>query len=181
MDAFAAGTTVALAVLAGAFVVGARVIGRKMEERFALLAPPLCAEIAGTAHNFTVSGTYAGAPVRARIVARDDDGTTTCHYELTRDGDAGSADWTVRYAASTGWTVRCDDAGLTDEVRRAGALSALERWPTFPRLQYTARERRITYCEQVADRFAFPDAATFRDQLELLERFAALGAGSLAR
>lgn len=179
MDGFVVGTIVVLAVLVAAFVAGARVMGRRMEERFARLSPALCAEIGGIARRLAISGTYAGAPVRACIVGRDDGGVSklSYFYEVTRDGHAGDVDWDVAYAGSSGWTVRSHDAELAAEMRRAGVLDALERWPSFPRVHYRARARRITYQEQVADRLAFPDAQAFRDQLELLARLAAVGAG----
>ena len=153
---------------------------RKGNARYAQLWAPLAPLVNGTAKSSTLTGTYNGGPMRARV--RSDNGESpTYYYELLITPGARGKDWKASYGGekllglgTKTWHITTKDEQLKQRLTDAGVLALLESWTTRPKISYSARSGQLEYSEAVRDAYTIPDADTFGRQLQLLGQLAQL-------
>jgi hypothetical protein len=149
-------------------------------ERWAALAP-----LVGGAHKGSrMTGTYQGRPVHARIDAETsgtDETTrrTTYHFKVKLMGEPGGRDWKVVYGGEKflgfgekRWHVSTKDDTLKERLSGAGVVVALQAWGSYPAVTYKAKKGEFEYSERVGGMYDMPTPERFRQQLDLLTRFA---------
>jgi hypothetical protein len=85
--------------------------------------------------------------------------------------EPAGVNWTVRHDQDGHWEIATTSEPMRQGLPRAGLLSELPQWGTFPTIGYSARSKLISIEED------FPDQMTperFRSRLDLLVRLARL-------
>jgi len=153
---------------------------RKAQARYAQLWPPLAALVGGAYKGHSMSGTYRGFPVRARLNAvSDGDNGTDYFWEVRLTAAAGGRDWKLQYGGERllgfgekRWHVAAKDDALKQRLAGTGLLAEMTNWGAHPTVAYKAKSGEFEYSEPARGAFDFPTPERFGAQLELLARLA---------
>lgn len=152
---------------------------RRNAGKYAQLWPPLAAKVNGTFKGRSMTGSYGGMPVQARINTVSDDSSTEYFYELTLTSAAHGRDWTVTYGSDKlfgmgqkGWLVKARDESLKQRLTDAGTVDLVQGGEGHPEVSYKAKHGVLKYEQRVGGMFALPTAEQFDRQLDLLARLA---------
>lgn len=153
---------------------------KRNNAKYDQLWPSLAPLVNGTAKGNTLSGTYNGMPVQARVkTVSDSDNSTEYYYELALTQAGQGKDWALNYGGDKllgmgkkAWHVKTRDEALKQRLTDAGALALVEQWPGYPDVAYKAKTGTLQYTTQVKTMFAIPAPDEFRAQLDLLNNLA---------
>jgi len=169
------GAVVIIALIAWGVVAWTEKANKKYQELWSAVA----GTVNGTVKGNSLTGTYNGVPVQARINAVSDDNSSTYYCEITLSPGAQGKDWSLSYSGEkllgTGaksWQIKTKDNALKQRLAEAGALAAMQNWPVYPEVIYKSGRGSLKYEEVVGGMYAVPDAPEFQARLELLARLA---------
>ena len=152
---------------------------RKANARYAQMWPPLAALVGGTHKGHTMSGSYQGFPVRARVNAVSDSDSTEYFWEVTLVSAPRGRDWKLQYGGERllgfgekRWHVAAKDDTLRQRLAGTGVLAEMAGWGAHPTVSYKSKAGEFEYSERVGGAFDFPTPERFGAQLELLARLA---------
>ncbi|GAC1572406.1 MAG: hypothetical protein NVS3B7_03120 [Candidatus Elarobacter sp.] len=158
--------------------------GRR-QRAFERCATPLLPVIGGSVDKQTIRGTYAGAPVTAKIVglsmSQADETGYQYDFRVALADVGGASEWSLR--GTDARQIQSKDAAVIAGLTSSGAIEAMERWPSgygTPVVHFQPKVRTLEASTRVADYDRWPDPATFAAQLDALAALAQSNRGANA-
>jgi hypothetical protein len=162
---------------------------RLKRRRYNQALVPLAPLIGGTLHSdgnsAIMRGAWQGRPLGVQVSpdTRHDDfrGHPNEKRNILRlelDELPGRHDWKVVFENRWGvgeerWRIKADTPALAAYLAQAGIIEALDALGNWPVVWYSARQRRLSYLEDIRPRLA-PPPARFRQQLAVLAQLAGI-------
>lgn len=153
---------------------------KRNKEKYAQLWAPLATLINGSSTGNTMTGTYNGVPVQAKINAvSDSENSTEYFYQLTVTPGTQGQDWSLAYTGDKllgmgkkSWHIKTKNEALKQRLTESGAVAALEQWGSYPEVAYKAKQGTLKYETKVNGMFSLPSIEQFQAQLELMQHLA---------
>lgn len=153
---------------------------RRANDQYGRLWGPLAALVNGSAQGSRMTGTYQEMPVTARLTGGGED-DAAYYYELTMTPGPAPSDWSLAFTGEkflgTGtktWRVKSKDDDLRQRLTDAGAVAAIQDWPSQPDVTYKGKTGVLTYRSRVGGAFDLPSVEQFQAQLDLMARLSKL-------
>jgi hypothetical protein len=153
---------------------------KRANQKYAALWATLSGAVNGASKGNTLTGSYNGMPVQAKIRSQSDgDNSTDYYYELTITPGMQGKDWSLSYTGdkmlgfgAKSWHVKTRDEALKQRLIEAGVANSMAAWQGAPDVSYKAKGGALKYETQVNGMFAIPSLEQFTAQLDLLTRLA---------